>query len=224
VSTPAAASPSGPVPRRSRAFIVGDSTLLAVRNYKTFKSFRGFDYEFDARSCRTLGIVSCGRRPKPLNTVEAIEHADGRFDVVVVMAGYDEWWTSFPSSFDAVVAAARAKGASTIVWLGYREDVVYENPDGVRGAEAYIKNNETLREKVAEPAYSDVVVLDWNTYSSAAPSWMAADGIHLTVAGAHGVADYISRMIAHLDDRPCPITPQPTTEVCPNPDTVGPSG
>ena len=36
--------------------------------------------------------------------------AQGSFDDVVVMAGYDEWWNSFPDSFDEVVDAARGKG------------------------------------------------------------------------------------------------------------------
>jgi hypothetical protein len=209
-------------PRTSRALLVGDSTLLAIEKYNAFDSLRDFDYVYDAKSCRTLGIVSCGLPPKPSNSVGAIQDADGTFDVVVIMAGYDEWWTSFPSSFNDVVAAARAKGAMTVLWLTYREDVTYENPQGVRAAEAYVKNNATLRAKTARPEFSDVTLLDWDSYTAPVPSWLANDGIHLTLTGAHGLGDYISRMIAHLDGRPCPDD-DGSTSVCPDPDDTGPT-
>ena len=93
----------------SRVLLVGDSTLLAVGSYGLLHAFQGFDDVYEAASCRTLGVPSCGRNPVP-NSVATINAADGRFDVVVIMAGYDEWWTTFPDSFEAVNAAARAKG------------------------------------------------------------------------------------------------------------------
>ena len=134
-----------PKPRVPRVLLVGDSTLLAVDRYNGYRALLGFNYVFDAESCRTLGIPSCGDRPLPPNTVEAIGNADGSFDDVVIMAGYDEWWTSFPTSFDSVVAAARAKGARHIIWLTYREDVQYKLLTGERANEAFVKNNQTLR-------------------------------------------------------------------------------
>ena len=45
------------------------------------------------------------------NSVATINAVNGRVDAVVIMAGYDEWWTTFPDSFEAVNDAARAKGA-----------------------------------------------------------------------------------------------------------------
>ena len=132
--------------------LIGDSTLLAVDRYNGYEAFRGFDYVYDAESCRTLGIPSCGDGPVPPNAVEAIGAADGNFDDVVIMAGYDEWWNSFPDSFDEVVAAARAKGARNIIWLTYPEGVEYKLLTGERADEAFIKNNQTLRDKVASGA------------------------------------------------------------------------
>ena len=93
----------------SRVLLVGDSTLLAVGSYGLLHAFQGFDDVYEAASCRTLGVPSCGRNPVP-NSVATINAAVGRFDAVVIMAGYDEWWTTFPDSFEAVNAAARAKG------------------------------------------------------------------------------------------------------------------
>jgi len=185
-------SPYPTTPPVPRVFAVGDSTLLAVEYYDTTAGFTGMDLTYDAKSCRTVGIPSCGPRPIPTNAVEAIEDADGPFDVVVVMAGYDEWWTSFPDSFDAAVAAAREQGASTIVWLTYTEGVPYQGPTGQAANEAFVRNNETLRAKVASGEYPDVVLADWNTYSSTADEeWFYEDGIHLNVPGAYGLADYI---------------------------------
>lgn len=218
------ASPSITAAPTSRVLLIGDSTLLAVEKYNAFESLRGFEYVYDAESCRTLGVISCGARPKPPNSVEAINGAEGSFDIVVIMAGYDEWWTSFPSSFDKVVAASRAKGARHIVWLSYREGVAYETPSGDKASEAFVKNNETLRTKVSDPQFGDVLLLDWFGYTNDTSDWLTRDGIHLTLAGAHGVANYISRIVAHLDGRPCPVGDGelPVSSVCPNPDTVGP--
>ncbi|MCU1392288.1 MAG: hypothetical protein JWM34_716 [Ilumatobacteraceae bacterium] len=205
-----------------RVLLIGDSTLEGVLTYQAFGALRGFESTFDAQSCRTLGVPSCGEEPRPPNAVETIGAADGTFDTVVIMAGYDEWWTSFPTSFDAVVAAARAKGASRIVWLTYREGVGYTVPNGATANEAFVKNNVTLRAKVASGAFGDVVLADWFAYTEPTSGWLANDGIHLTKSGAFGVADYISREIAHLDGRACPapwVAGGAIDEPCPDPDT-----
>jgi hypothetical protein len=224
VFSPPAPTTSAP-PARPRVLLIGDSTLLAIDHYDAYRALQGFDYVFDAKSCRTLGIPSCGNRPLPPNAVEAINNSDGTFDDVVIMAGYDEWWNSFPRSFDKVVAAARAKGARTIVWLTYREGVPYKLLTGERADEAFIKNNETLRDKVASGQFPDVVLAQWYPHVPSRIGWMTEDGIHLTVKGALGVADYISRWVAHVEGLPCPqpVIPGGTIEpVCSNPDPQPP--
>ncbi len=211
-----------PIPR---VLLVGDSTLLAVDEYAAFDAFRGFDAVYEAASCRTLGVPSCGDPPRPPNSVETIKSSAGVFDDVVVMAGYDEWWTTFPESFAQVVAAARAKGARRIIWLTYREGVTYRLPDERGGSEAYPKNNATIRQMAASGLYPELVVADWNRYTTNVPTWLARDGIHLNRTGAYGVADYISRVVAHISDRPCPLPREAggTVEpLCPNPDETGP--
>ena len=131
----------------ARALLVGDSTLAGVRWYGTTEALLGFPYVLTAESCRRLATASCRGREgyTPTNAVTAIRNASGTFGTVVIMAGYDDWWTVFPSSFDQVVAAARAKGARKIVWLTYREGVGYVNPSGASANEAFVKNNEILR-------------------------------------------------------------------------------
>lgn len=211
--------------RKPRVLLIGDSTLLAVERYNGYRALRGFDYVLDAESCRTLGIPSCGKRPLPPNAVEAIGKADGSFDDVVIMAGYDEWWTSFPDSFDEVVAAARAKGARQIIWLTYREGVTYELLTGEAADESFVRNNQTLRAKVASGVYPDVRLAQWYPHTPADIGWISKDGIHLTRLGALGVADYISRWVAHAEGLPCPMPVIPggaIEAVCSNPDPQPP--
>ena len=211
----------------ARALLVGDSTLAGVRWYGTTEALLGFPYVLTAESCRRLATASCRGREgyTPTNAVTAIRNASGSFGTVVIMAGYDDWWTVFPSSFDQVVAAARAKGARTIVWLTFREGVGYVNPSGASANEAFVKNNEILRQKVASGQFPDVVLADWKSYTTTTSGWLASDGIHLTLAGSYGAADYISRMLAHLENRACPmpwVVGAAVDVPCPNPDAHGP--
>jgi len=218
VDTPITSPPTmtAPLQPRPRVLIVGDSTLMAVDRYGALEKFEGIDYVFSAESCRTLGVPSCGDPPVPPNTVEAITAATGPFDLVVIMAGYDEWWTSFPSSFDRVVDAARVQGAEHVIWLSYREGVGYVAPDGASANEAFVRNNQTLRSKVTLPQFSDVVIADWFTYSAESTDWLTRDGIHLTPNGAREVATYIARKIAFVEGLPCPDSSP--AAACPDPD------
>jgi hypothetical protein len=215
---------TAPPPAQPSVLLIGDSTLLAVRRYQAFDALQGFGYTYDAESCRTLGVPSCGDAPVPPNAVEAISAADGPFDVVVVMAGYDEWWTSFPDSFDAVMAAAVGQGAQHVIWLSYREGVGYTAPDGSTANEAFVRNNQTLRDKIASGQFPQAVLADWYGYSSPPRNWLSDDGIHLTPTGALVVADYISRVIAHVVGLPCAVPWQPggpLDDPCPDPDAHG---
>jgi hypothetical protein len=182
------------------------------------------DPVYEARSCRLLAVPSCGRNPAP-NTVEVVNTSEGIFDVVVIMAGYDEWYTTFADSFDQVVASSRAKGAKRIVWLSYPEGVDYLLPDGTPGNESLVNINQIMRDKLASGAFPDVVIADWFNYASAQADWFNKDDIHLSPTGATGVADYISRKVAFTASLPCPTPREPgvPAEVpCPDPDASGP--
>src|SRR5690606_36722814 len=157
-------------------------------------ALRGMDPVYAAASCRALGQPSCGDDP-PTNSVRVIDSADGPVDVVVIMAGYDEWFTTFADSFDQVVTSARAKGTQRIVWLTYPEGVDYLLPNGRAANESLVNMNQIMRDKIATGAYPDVVVADWFTYSAGTQGWYSRDDIHLSRTGAYGVADYISRKV-----------------------------
>ena len=210
-----------PVPRR--VLMVGDSTLAVVRNMpQTQDLFVGFDPVLDAQGCRRLVWTSCFsdtdlRRP---NTVEeAILGTAGVVDVVVVMAGYNDWNDPFGTFVDTIMAASRSKGARQVVWLTYSEG---RRPgSSVSAIAAYAQNTRDLW--TSAPRHPDLVVADWRTYNSRSVGWMAPDGVHLDPRGGFGLADYIGRWIAHLDQRPCtaPFVPGGTPDdPCPNPNSA----
>ena len=221
----AATQPPAPNRGLSKGLLVGDSTMLAIPSYRTQYGLQGFTPQVEAESCRALNQPSCGRSYRPPNSVSKINEQTHIFDSVVIMAGYDEWYTTFESSFNAVVQAARDTGARRVIWLSYKDDVPYLLPNGVPARESLIQMNNKLGQLVASGAYPDVIIADWNSYTASVGDWISPDGIHLRPTGALGLADYISRYIAHLEGRSCP---QPwevggsTAGVCPNPDEHGP--
>src|SRR5690606_23880873 len=93
---------------------------------------QGFTADLQLESCRRLVQSSCRGREGyvPPSTVAAIGAlaAPGRDDVLVIGAGYDDWSGRFAGDFDAVVAAARARGFHQIVWVTYRANVTYHLP------------------------------------------------------------------------------------------------
>ncbi len=200
---PVVALPSNP-----KVLLVGDSTLAGVRWYaNSAHALSGGDYTLEVESCRKLLGLSCfgreGRRPP--NAVEAINAASSSYDVVVIMTGYNDWYTVMPDAFEQVVTAARAKGAKRIFWLTYREGTSYKQPGtGRLTNSSYASANLTLRQKVASGRYPDVRLADWSEYTAQSPSWFTADGVHFTIGGAYGAADYISRLVANDRGAPCP--------------------
>ena len=217
-----------PVPR-SRVLLVGDSTLAGIA-YVTDaqRALIGFEGIVDAASCRRLLRPSCLSDVTgivPSTAVEAILGAPGHLDIVVVKAGYNDWFSDFPGEFDAVVESARAKGAHTILWLSYNEQLrtrsgrVHE-----RAGQAYRENNDDLYRLVQLPEYSDVVLADWRAYTLSRPDWFY-DGTHTTRAGSYGITDYVARWIAAIEHRPCPrpwVVGGAVPDRCPIPDDVGP--
>jgi hypothetical protein len=213
---------SNAVPR-SRVDIVGDSTLAGLAVVTEAQvALQGLDAIVDGASCRRLLRPSCRSSVTgvvPNTAVEAITGVPGRVDVVVVKTGYNDWFSDFPTEFDAVVQAARAKGAHTIIWLNYNETVARSN-----ARQAYRENNDDLRRLVLLPQYSDVLLADWFRYSDLRQDWFF-DGTHLTRTGAYALADYVSRWVAAIEHRPCPQpwTPGgPVPNPCPVPDLIGP--
>lgn len=226
-TTTTAPAPNVPMPDTNRrVLLMGDSTLAGVRWYTNSRhALGGSSFVLDAESCRRLIGSSCRGREgrQPPNAINAVAAADGPIDVLVVMTGYNDWHTNFSTAFDQLVAAARAKGASRIVWMTYREGVTYSNPTGGGSqAEGYRIQNQIIRDKIASGAYPDVTLADWSSYTANRDDWFTGDGVHFTLAGAYGAADYISRTVASLYREPCPAPWTPGAAIqspCAWPDT-----
>ena len=210
-----------------RVLWVGDSTMSGIRWYAQSKAaVRGHTAILDLESCRRLYVSSCrGREGRvPPTATQAVQRASGVLDAVVVQTGYNDWYTNFPASFDAVVDAARAKGAQQIIWLTYRTNVTYGVPGFSTSSSSgsYAVMNKVLADRVASGRYDDVVLADWNSYSRDQAAWFAHDGVHFSIYGAYGTADYVSRWVAYAGGFPCPapaVPGGPIAAVCPNPDT-----
>ncbi|MEL6892491.1 MAG: hypothetical protein AAFP84_12890 [Actinomycetota bacterium] len=210
-------------PPERRVLMVGDSTLAAVRNVTASQAlFVGFEPVLDAQGCRRLVWPSCFsdsdfRTP---NTVEeAILTTPGEVDVVVVMSGYNDWHDPFGSFVDTIMTAARSKGATQVVWLTL--SVGRQPKTSATAMGVYAENTQMLWDSA--PRHPDLVVADWRSYNQRAVGWMTRDGVHLETRGAFGLADYLSRWIAHLDGRACtaPLDPGGVPQYpCPSPNSM----
>jgi hypothetical protein len=206
--TPAASVPSNEMPTYGgRVLLISDSAFAGIRWLGQLDMLQGATFRADLESCRRLIGVSCRGREgyAPSTAVDAIRSAPGRYDTLVVTAGYNDYAGTFESAVHSVLAAARAKGVNRIVWLTYRQDVSYVSPYGASWAGTFIANNNSLRAIVASGLAPEIEIADWHDTTIGAPrSWFAADRLHLSAEGARGAATYISRKLAYLGRRPCP--------------------
>jgi hypothetical protein len=213
-----------------RALLVGDSTMAGIRWYGSSRVALAGDvaYALDAESCRRLAQPSCRSREGgyPSTVAQVVAGSTGPVDVLVVQAGYDDAPTTFAASFERVVTAARSKGIGQIVWLMYRSSASYVFAGFNRSlGNGYAAMNTTLRDLVASGAYPEVILADYERYTSQASTWFEPDGIHLTRVGAYGTADYIARHIAAANALPCPAPTAPggsPARWCPVPDAQPP--
>ena len=173
---------------------IGDSTLLGMTSSAKAVLNSSYSMLYDARSCRRLIITSCrGRGVVPPNTLQTMRALNGRLgDAVVIMAGYDDWY-NFGGAVDQIVAEARRQGVGRVIWLTYRSQGPYVGIGGAYFA-TYRQFNAILAAKVRE--HPELILADWDTYTLGKSSWFAADGIHISSAGATALAHFLK---AHLD-------------------------
>lgn len=173
-STAAAATPV-------RVTFVGDSVPASIMYSPRAKSIlaRGLRTRLDLRVCRRLATASCsyqGTAPSSaLQSVQSLGRTLG--DVLIVDVGYNEGASGYRDGIDRVMRAARAQGASGVVWVLLRET-----------RDEYRQTNAVIRS--AQKRWPDMVVADWNAYSRGKP-WFSSDGLHMGVAGADALAAFI---------------------------------
>lgn len=193
-----AASPPADAPAVS---LIGDSTMAGMQWNSTgandIRDIVGNSYRitFDAESCRRIVIGSCRGRfgDVPTSLLPLIKTTlKGRLgEAMVVMAGYDD--PSIADAVDLVMAEAEAQGVTRVMWLTYRTNTAYVLPGGLSARYLYASHNSELA--AAAQRHSDLQILDWDGFTVNQGSWFAADGIHLNVDGAVGLATFIKNAL-----------------------------
>ena len=212
-----------------RVVFVSDSSFAGIRWNGALEWLQGAQFDNRLESCRRLIGSSCrgreGYAPRTAND-ELASLPAGAFDTAVIATGYNDWSGLFPIGLDAVITTARRKGIERVIWMTYRESVGYAAPAGAANNSTFVRNNLTLEAAIASGKYPELVLADWRTYSQTRTDWVAADGVHLTPAGARAAAEYTSRKLASLHRRPCPPGiggPVTAGGWCADPDATGPS-
>lgn len=221
-------APRNVPPGDRRVVVISDSAMAGVRWNGALAGFEGFVADARLESCRRLVQGSCRGRegyipPTARGEILSLGQA-GPEDLLVISVGYNDWHDRFASDFDAVVAAARARGFHHIAWVTYRSRVGYTLPGSDGGRSNYGAMNDILVAKVASGDFPEVRLWDLDAYTTPTPAgWFASDGVHETTLGSWGVADWVSRHVRAFDDRPCVrpwVAGGPVADPCPDPDLL----
>jgi hypothetical protein len=213
----------------SPVVVIGDSAISALRWVPNARNaVVGFEHTLDLESCRRLYSPSCSGREgrTPPTVYQALLDHNDHYQTLVVATGYNDGASGFGETFDAIVFRARQMGYERIVWYTLRSDVDYVSPGSVGFHETYAATNAVVRSRLATGRYPDVVLADWDRYTAERQEWFATDGVHYRNVGAWAAADYLTRKMAFLDGRSCPIPiapGEPVQDPCPDPDRTGPT-
>ncbi len=207
-----------------KAVIISDSAMAGVRWNGALEGFKGFDADDRLQSCRRLVAESCrgreGIRPPTVEQEILLLDPAGPNDVLVIAVGYNDWHERFADDARLVLDTARERGFAYVAWVTYREVVDYTLPQSGDTSDYSVMNTE-LRAVVESGEYPELHLWDLDAYTLDADDWFYDDGVHERPRGSWGVADWISRHMAALDERPCPLPwslALAPDAVCPNPD------
>jgi Putative Ig domain len=176
-----------------RVTVFGDSAATAMAYDPTAKRTlgRGIDLRLEVAACRRVGDASCpydGVRPP--NVIERATELGAQLGpVVVVIVGYNDYEANYAANIEQALGAFRTAGVQEVVWLTLRES-----------RQSYASMNDTIRE--AARRHPELTVVDWNALSRARSDWFQPDGIHLTAAGAEGMADLVNGALVELGVAP----------------------
>jgi hypothetical protein len=176
-----------------RVTIFGDSVATAMEYDPSAKSVlaRGVDLQLETAACRRLGDTSCpydGVRPP--NVIDRATQLGAQMGPVVVVAvGYNDYESNYAKNIDDAMAAFRKAGVQHVLWMTLLEE-----------RQSWADMNDTIR--AAARKYPEITVIDWNAVAKQQPDWMQPDGVHLTAAGAEGMAATIEAALVQLGVAP----------------------
>jgi hypothetical protein len=164
---------------------IGDSKAAGIEFSARAKRIlaRGHDVRRDLKVCRRLVAQSCvynGSRPRTaLAAIQAYGTDLGR--VLVIDVGYNDSSSTYAGQLNTIMRAALNRGVKGVVWV---------NLKAVRAD--YKKINRIINR--AKSRWARLYVANWNKRSAGKP-WTGSDGIHLTSAGAVGLAKLVRAYI-----------------------------
>jgi len=209
------------------ALLISDSAWLGIKTYGAIDAMQGVHHVLDLASCRRRVTGSCRNYDGhvPITLLQELQAHGDNFHTLVVATGYNDGSQGFTDDFERIVDEARRLSYERIVWVTLRANVSYTSPDHYGFDEVFRTNNATLRDLVASGRYPEVAIADWASYAHDRVEWFAGDGIHLRGDGPWAAADFVSRKLAFLDERPCPMpltSGQASPSPCPDPDAGPP--
>jgi hypothetical protein len=168
---------------RTRVTVIGDSVMASFDYVPAARRYlgKGFDLHSDAVVCRRLVAASCVFQGSKPSTVLELVSAEGRTlgPVVVINVGYNDWTAVY--DVDRVMRALTSARVRSVIWVTLRQTT-----------SNYAGNNNRIR--AAAHRWKQLVVADWNAYSRG-KAWFREDGLHLTPAGAFGLARLLRPLV-----------------------------
>ena len=171
---------------RPRVTLFGDSVAAAIAYQSTARTTlaRGLDLQIDARVCRRLAATGCpykGDRPESVLSL-VTQPAKPLGSVVVIDVGYNDPPSDYGDDVDRVMQALVHQGVATVIWVTLQE----RRP-------LYRTTNAAIR--AAAKRWPQIQVADWDDASAAKPKWFVDDGLHLSSAGALGLAKFLRPLV-----------------------------
>jgi hypothetical protein len=176
-----------------RVTVFGDSVATAMEYDPDARSMlaRGIDLQLETAACRRLGDTSCpydGVRPP--NVIDRATQLGTQLGPVVVVAvGYNDYEANYAKNIDDAMSAFRKAGVQHVLWVTLLEE-----------RQSWADMNDMIAS--AARKYPEITVVDWNAVAKQQPEWMQPDGVHLTAAGAEGMAATIEAGLVQLGIAP----------------------
>ena len=177
----------------TRVTIFGDSAATAMAYDPEAKRIlgRGIDLKLEVAACRRLATLSCpydGIRPP--NVVERAATLGRELGpVVVVIVGYNDNENTYRENIEEALTVFRTSGVKQVLWATLRES-----------RSSWARMNRDIEQ--AAKSHPEMRVLDWNAQVLGRPAWLEPDAIHLTPAGARGMATLVTTSLVELGVAP----------------------
>jgi hypothetical protein len=174
---------------KTRVTVFGDSAATAMAYDPKAREIlgTGVDLKLEVAACRRLGDLSCPydgvRPPNVIERASALGRDLG--PVVVVAVGYNDYENNYADNIEETLRVLEKFGVEHVLWATLREE-----------RQSWARMNEMIA--AAAKKHTEVTVLDWNDRVRVHADWLQPDGIHLTPAGAQGMATMINDSLVSL--------------------------